>query len=138
LARLCEVRGWIPSVSLACWEGDLEIKHSAPSGDIFCSRYATHFFGMFGMFLPESFVFISICLLFKISSNGNFRAKTLFLLRNEFLGFQNRKKISPQARRAGLRPAIAGPGKPRDELRPALLTPRSHSPKTAKRFKSAM
>ena len=33
LARWCEVRGWIPSVSLACWEGDLEIKHSAPSAD---------------------------------------------------------------------------------------------------------
>ena len=31
MARWCEVRGWIPSVSLACWEGDLEIKHSAPS-----------------------------------------------------------------------------------------------------------
>ena len=83
-------------------------------------------------------VYLNLYLLFKISSNGNFRAKTLFLLRNEFLGFQNPQKISPQARRAGLRPAIAGPGKPRDELRPALLTPRSHSPKTAKRFKSAM
>ena len=33
LARLCEVRGWIPSPSLACWEGDLELKHSAPGSD---------------------------------------------------------------------------------------------------------
>ena len=33
LARLCEVRGWIPSSSLACWEGDLELKHSAPGSD---------------------------------------------------------------------------------------------------------
>ena len=33
LARLCEVRGWIPSSSLECWEGDLELKHSAPSAD---------------------------------------------------------------------------------------------------------
>ena len=33
LARLCEVRGWIPSPSLACSEGDLELKHSAPRGD---------------------------------------------------------------------------------------------------------
>ena len=33
LARLCEVRGWMPSPSLACWEGDLELKHSAPGSD---------------------------------------------------------------------------------------------------------
>ena len=33
LARWCEVRGWIPSASLACWEGDLEMKHSEPSAD---------------------------------------------------------------------------------------------------------
>ena len=28
-----EVRGWIPSPRLACWERDLELKHSAPSAD---------------------------------------------------------------------------------------------------------
>ena len=32
-ARWCEVRGWIPSPGLACWEGDLNIKHSEPSAD---------------------------------------------------------------------------------------------------------
>ena len=32
-ARWCEVRGCIPSASLVCWEGDLEMKHSAPSAD---------------------------------------------------------------------------------------------------------
>ena len=49
------------------------------------------------MFFPESFVFISICLLFRISRNVYFEAKTLFLLRIRILGFKNPPKISPQA-----------------------------------------